>query len=299
MSSRQAFFQITVVTRDDEESERISAEAFEAGAQGIEESSSLGQTQLILYAPEQAAPGVYESVLALLPDASAIGAPELVPERDWSECWKQGLAPIVVSSRLVVRPSFTAHETAPGQRELVIDPGQAFGTGGHASTRLMLEWIDALAGGLGPDCRVLDVGSGTGVLAMAISLLSACRVTACDLDPLASRALRENVLCNPDVGRIDMFTGSTQALASQAEFDLVLANMLRSELEPLIEDFARHLRAGGQLVLAGLLATDCDAISRLADRYELRTQGTRQRDDDDGVAWSALLMRREPAPANR
>jgi ribosomal protein L11 methyltransferase len=297
-SSSNAFFQITVRARDAEEAERAAAEAFAAGASGLEERAGETAVTLLVYAPAARAAAVYDAARGALAPGSTLSAPAPVPERDWSEAWKAGLEPIVVSPRLVVRPSFAAHRLAPEQRQLVIDPEQAFGTGGHVSTRLALEWIDALVGWLAPHSRVLDVGTGTGVLALAASALSGCRATACDVDPLAGAAARKNARRNQLAQRLAVFTGSTRALADGARFDLVVANLLRSELEPLIGDIARCTRAGGRVVLAGLLATDCPAIETRARREGLLSRARREREDESGVCWAAPLMLREPARAS-
>jgi ribosomal protein L11 methyltransferase len=297
-SSSSPFFQITVRARDAEEAERAAAEAFAAGASGLEERAEGAAVTLIVYAPAARAEAVYAAAAAVLAPDSTLTPPAPVPERNWSEAWKAGLEPIAVSPRLVVRPSFVPHRPAAGQRELVIDPEQAFGTGGHVSTRLALEWIDALAGRLTPQSRVLDVGTGTGVLALAACALSGSRATACDLDPRAAAAARGNARRNRLAERVEIFTGSTGALAQGARFDLVVANLLRSELEPLIGDLARCTRPGGRVVLAGLLATDCSAIDAQAHRAGLRALSRRERPDADGVCWAAPLMSREPADAS-
>jgi ribosomal protein L11 methyltransferase len=275
-----------------------SAEAFAAGASGLEERAVETGVTLCIYAPAARAAAVYEAAGAALAPGSTLTAPAPVPPCDWSEAWKDGLEPIVVSPRLVVRPSFAAHRAAPGQRQLVIDPERAFGTGGHVSTRLALEWIDALVEWLTPQARVLDVGTGTGVLALAASALTGCRVIACDVDPVATTAARGNARRNRLAERMEIFTGSTGALADVARFDLVLANLLRSELEPLMGDLARCARPGGRVVLAGLLATDAPAIEARAHRVGARALSLRERPDGDGVPWAAPLMLREPADAS-
>src|SRR5512134_3005222 len=170
-----------------EPAERAAAEAWEAGAAGIEERDD---GSLIAWAPAACAEAV-RAALAAAPGAAAVGAVEPEPPADWPETWKQGLQPLVVSPRLVVRPPFAAHALAPGQREVVIEPRQAFGTGAHGSTALALALLDAHLAIARP-ARLLDVGSGSGVLAIAALQLGAGRALACDLDPIAARETREN-----------------------------------------------------------------------------------------------------------
>jgi ribosomal protein L11 methyltransferase len=136
------------------------------------------------------------------------------------------------------------------------------------------------------------------VLALAACALSGCRATACDVDPVAGAAAHRNARRNQLAGRVEIFTGSPRALADSARFDLVVANLLRSELEPLLGDLARCTLPGGRVVLAGLLATDCPAIGAQARRVGLLARTLRKRPDENGVCWAAPLMLREPAGAS-
>lgn len=257
---------------------------------GLEERGDGDDVTLLLYAPQAAA----ERVRRAAADAAGegdVGPAEPVPQANWPETWKQGLTACEISPRLVVRPSFVAFTPRPGQAELVIDPGQAFGTGAHESTRLALEWVDALAPGLPPDARVLDVGCGSGVLALAVLKLSRARAVACDLDPLATRATRDSAGVNGLERRIAVFRGSVAAVRA-GRFDLVLANLLRSELEPVLPALAASARPDGAVVLSGLLEAESDALERSLEASGLRREGMRRRDDASGVPWCAWLTRR-------
>ncbi len=270
--------------------EWISAEAWAAGAAGVEERESGGGVELLIYAPAAEIEAVRDAV-SQAGVALDLGPPEMVLETDWAEQWKQGLEAIVVSTRLVVRPSFVAHSLEPGQLELVVDPGQAFGTGGHASTRLSLEWIDALADDLPRGARVLDVGTGTGVLALAAIRLAGARAVAFDLDPLAAEAVRENAETNRVRDGLDLFIGPLDALAPIG-FDLVLANLLKSEMLPLLGGIAERVRPGGYAVFAGLLASEADEVRAALAAKAFTPVAVREADDANGDRWIALLMRR-------
>lgn len=230
------------------------------------------------------------AALAQLGDAvGALGTAEPVPARDWSEAWKEGLEPVIVSERLVVRPSFL-EPVAGCAAEVVIDPGQAFGTGGHASTRLALEWVDALAPTL-PGARVLDAGCGSGVLALAALRLGAEWALGFDLDPLAAAAARENARINGLDRRLTLFTGPLDALAAPP-FDLVLANMLSREFLPLVGGLAARARGGGAVVFSGLLAVEREPVTRALAAAGLHTVDVRSERDANDDEWLALLTRR-------
>ena len=241
--------------------------------------------------PAERADAVCGSLRALADPGLSIGRPEAVEERDWSEAWKEGLTATVISPRLAVRPESVVLDPVPGQRVLVIPPGQAFGTGGHASTRLALEWIDRVAPSLTPGARVLDVGTGSGVLSLAALALGPCTAVAFDLDPLAARAALENARRNGLDERIHVFTGPLAALAGQ-DFELVVANLLRSELLPIAGEIAAATGPGGQAIFAGLLATDCEQVEAALAGVGLRVRDVRHLLDANGEQWAGLLTMR-------
>jgi ribosomal protein L11 methyltransferase len=295
-SASPPFFCVRVAAADSARAEWAVAEAFAAGAAGVEELVEEGRVIFAVYAPEAARDPVRDAV-------EATGAQVLdvspVPAQDWSEAWKRDLAPIVVSPRLVLRPSFARVEARTGQRVLELDPGQAFGTGAHESTRLALEGIDRLADALDASGVLLDVGTGTGVLALAGLALGCGRAVALDLDPLAGQAARENAQRNGLSAGLDVFVGGIDALHPGARFDVVAANLLVSELLPVLPAIAAHLRPGGRLVLAGLLDGQLAEVLARARSLGLASLDTLRRSDASGAIWAALVMRREPAAARR
>lgn len=275
--------------------ERAAAEAYAAGALGLEElgeperrSGSRGVT-LLLYAPAAAAGAVRAAVSAL--GVGPVAAPEPVPEVDWSERWRAGLSAVEVSPRLRVRPSFVSDAPAPGQAEVVVDPRQAFGTGGHASTRLALELLDGMEAGLLAGARVLDVGTGSGVLALAALRLGASAAVGFDLDPAAAREARDNARRNGLADRLRVLAGPIEALAGPP-FDVALANLLRTELLPLVPAIAERVRPGGAVIVSGLLESERPQVAAALAAAGLERVAERGAEDPPGQRWVALLTRR-------
>ena len=286
-AAHPSFCQIAVRVLDAEPAERLAAEAYAAGAVGLEERESEKEITLILYAPTAAAQAVCDAIAKAAPEAR-IDPPAEVPETNWSEQWKAGLTAMIISPRLLIRPSFVSAALVPGQTEIVIDPGQAFGTGGHPSTHLALDWIDEIAPTLKPGARILDVGTGTGILALAAARLGPADLFAFDTDPLATAAARANARSNGLGERLRLFTGGLEAIGA-VPFDLVVANLLRTEMLPLFDGIAARVRTGGFAVFSGLLETERESVGEALRAVGLRESGVRSRVDANGDPWSALL----------
>ena len=273
-------------------SDRVAAEAHFAGASGLEERES----RLLIYAPADRADAVLRALRECA--GAAVGKPAPVEDVDWGVAWREGLTVVEISPRLAIRPSFLEHRGPAGQAALVIDPGQAFGTGGHASTRLALALLDGLA----PDglaaAEILDVGAGTGVLALAAHALGARRAVAHDIDPLAGAAIRANAAANGLSERALAFTGPVAAIGPRS-FDVVLANMLRTELLPLLDAIASRTRPGGVAIFSGLLESEREAMELELARVGFRVEATRTETDATGDCWLGLLTRRQPPGASR
>ena len=287
-SSELQTVRIRVSATAPEAAEIAAAEAWEAGATGVVEED--GGVALTVYAPESVASQVCDALRVSPVGGISVELPEPVEDVVWSEAWKDHLKPVEVSTRLAVVPPFASFEAAPGQRVVTIDPGQAFGTGGHHSTRLALECMDACLLAV-PSRRVLDVGTGSGVLAVAAVALGAGRAVGFDLDALAAPAARAAGDANGVAGKVDFFTGPLDALAGPA-FDLIVANLLCAELLPLVADLAPRVERDGALVLAGLLDRDGPAIADAFGPLGFRETLRRVRRDEDGESWIGLVLRR-------
>jgi ribosomal protein L11 methyltransferase len=178
----------------------------------------------------------------------------ILQEEDWANSWKEHFKPTRIGRRLVIKPSWESFTPKSGDIVLELDPGMAFGTGTHATTRLCLEALErliyteqALVRGDG----VLDVGCGSGVLGIAAALFGAARVVAIDIDPLAITVTTENAAIN-GVGRT--LAASEMPLAEvTGEYSLVVANILAEALVTMSGLLTERVVAGGFLVLSGIL----------------------------------------------
>ena len=265
------------------------AEVWAAGALGVEEAAGDQGVDLLIYLDRQGEGAIRDALAELAGEGVVVGDLETLEDLDWSEAWKEGLESLVISPRLVVRPSFVAHALVPGQQEVIVDPGQAFGTGGHESTRLILDWVDALLDGAEPPRRVLDVGTGSGVLALAALKLGAHSALGFDLDLAAVREAGEVSRVNGLGEKLSLFAGPIQALAF-GDFDLVLVNLLRSEMLPIADEIVETLSGEGRLVLSGLLESDRDEVLAAFGGRGLLPIAEGARRDASGATWISPLF---------
>ncbi len=178
-------------------------------------------------------------------------AVEDLAEQNWVQLTQSQFDPIRVSGRLWIVPSW--HVTPdPEAINLILDPGMAFGTGSHPTTRLCLEWLERHVAN---DCSLLDYGCGSGILAIAAARLGAGRVAGVDIDPQAVEAAYANAERN---GVSALFADSAQPVAG--EYDLVVANILSNPLRVLAPAICAHVRGGGKLALSGILSEQAEEI---------------------------------------
>ncbi len=202
----------------------------------------------------------------------------VVHEEDWADAWKSHFPVMRVGRRLVIRPTWRRHRRSPGDVVLALDPGMAFGTGLHPTTRLCLAGIErwADAGLLASrSCRLLDVGCGSGILSIAAARLGAAFVVAVDTDPVAVEATRANSRRNGVLRRVRARRGSVPT--GEPPFDLIAANLIASLLSDVATQLYEELRPGGRLLASGIFVdreTDVRAafeaaglrpVSRLAE----------------------------------
>jgi ribosomal protein L11 methyltransferase len=183
----------------------------------------------------------------------------IVHEEDWAEAWKAYFPVLRVGRRLVIRPTWRRHRREPDDIVLALDPGMAFGTGLHPTTRLCLAALEGLADqGAIEGARVLDVGCGSGILAIAAVKLGAADALGVDTDPIAIESTQANAGRNRLARRIRTRVGSLPS--GEPPFDVVLANLIAGLLVPLAGDLRNEIRFGGTLLASGIFIDREDEV---------------------------------------
>ena len=180
-----------------------------------------------------------------------------VGEEDWANAWKQYYFPVRVTRFLTVVPSWVDYEKEQDDELLIeLDPGLAFGTGTHPTTQLSLTALEQTIRG---NESVLDVGTGSGVLSITSKLLGASKVTAFDIDEMATRVAKENIALNPTIGEIEVYENNLLVGVDQKS-DLIVANILAEILLQMPEDAHRNLNDDGRLILSGIIESKADEV---------------------------------------
>ena len=210
----------------------------------------------------------------------------VVAEEDWANAWRAHFHPVRIGRRLVVAPTWEEFPALPGEVVVRLDPGMAFGTGTHASTVLCLQALEEL---VRPGCRVLDVGTGSGILAVGAALLGAGEVTALDIDPLAVRIARENAAQGGVAERVHVRYAELRDLlaAGLAPAEVCTANLTADILVGLAADLAGAVAPGGVLVASGIVGAGVPAV-----RTALEATGFQMRREVRLDDWCALWAAR-------
>jgi ribosomal protein L11 methyltransferase len=270
------------------EVEEISAALWELGAQGIEE-----RDHTTLDRPVAPSGDVVTLVASFADDAGAAEAVAAIGREArvthvvgdaWRDAWREHFKPTRVGERLVVRPSWEPFEAQAQDVVLTIDPDRAFGTGTHETTRLVMRELDRRVRG---GEQVLDVGCGSGILAVAALLLGAQRARAIDVDEDAVRVARENAARNGVSAR--MRADATPVERVRGVYPIVVANIEAKVLVPLAKAIARRVAPGGVLVLSGILRGQEDEVRAAYPGFSLDSQ------PNDGE-WVALVLLKEGKP---
>jgi ribosomal protein L11 methyltransferase len=285
-----------------EEAEEVGAALFELGAGGVEQRDDgtlvrgVGGGKVTLvgsFATREEA----EAAIAALAEVMPEGSPRIeeVLGDAWRDAWKEHFAPFALTPRIVVAPPWAARpEVAEGVHVLELEPGRAFGTGLHATTALVVEILDARSAALAGR-EVLDVGTGSGILALAALILGASRALAVDTDDDVIEVVQENAARNGLADRMEARAGGAEAVTRA--FPWVLANIDARVLRPLAPELARVLAPGGTLVLSGVLDAEHDEIVRVYTSLPrgLVHEETRRRGEAAGDAWTAMVFTAPPA----
>ena len=190
-------------------------------------------------------------------------------DQDWERVWLNSFKPIEVGHDLWVCPTW-CEPTAPKARNIYLDPGLAFGTGTHATTFMCLNW---LASQNLNSCRVLDYGSGSGILAIASLLSNASHADAVDIDPLAVTACAENAKRNDLSNVFDAYLPNQLPNEPKGKYDLVIANILAEVIIDLRDLLLNHLRPGGTLLLTGILESQVERVTKhYGSKFEFKLE---------------------------
>ncbi len=207
-------------------------------------------------------------------------------EPDWRDAWKRHFGLQRIGRRLVVKPSWVRYAARGGEMVVEIDPGVAFGTGQHPTTAMCLRELEAL---VRPGARVMDLGCGSGILAIAAAKLGAAYVLALDIDPQAVEAARRNAAANSVGHVVEVKAGTIEA--PSPGFDLIVANISGLTLERLAPAVAGSLSLGGVLVMSGFLD---EAVAGLQEAYQTQGLGI-ERVVAEGE-WRTIVARRDASP---
>jgi len=266
--------------------EELAGELADTGLLGASEADG---TAHFYWPSESWSPAILDSFRLLLqgrsiPVDAANLSLEVVPDQDWNALWAQSVSPVRIGRRLLIRQSWNPVDAQPDVIELVIDPKRAFGTGFHATTQLLLEWLED---NVRRNDRVLDIGTGSGVLAMAAVRLGAVSALGIDCDPEAIECARENAAANGFGTELEFRLENVERLEAGG-FNIVVANLDRNTLLRFDREVAHTVGRQGRLCLSGIQAQDLADILLAFAHQGGRDFGQWQRDE-----WLALEIRLE------
>jgi ribosomal protein L11 methyltransferase len=246
------------------------------------DSFDYGETGFTGYIREEEAKNIRLDDLSF-PDFTFRFAVETLPEKNWNEEWEKNFTPVVIDDLLTIRAPF--HSPATGTKmEIVIMPKMSFGTGHHQTTRQMCRTMFARDF---REKRVLDMGCGTGILAILAVKLGAADVLAVDIDDWCVENSRENAEMNSCPG-IQIEKGGIERIVKEAPFDIILANINRNVLLSQMSVYSEKLKSGGKLLLSGFFVTDVHDLSRACER-----EGMKMISRSNEEEWAMLTLVKE------
>ena len=173
-----------------------------------------------------------------------------VKEEDWAEAWKTYFKPELIG-RVVIKPSWESYQPEANEIVVELDPGMAFGTGAHPSTRMCVALLQELIGA--KPISMLDLGTGSGILSAVAAKLGVAPIVASDIDPLAVRTAKENIAANQVTDQVRLMEGDLLNLGLTEQFDLVVANIIAKVIMDLIPNLATVLKPGGLFLTSGII----------------------------------------------
>ncbi len=215
-----------------------------------------------------------EQMIASLPGAKFVEFSD-VAEKNWNETWEASIQPQSIGD-FFVRPTWSENEPDNEQMLIEIDPKMSFGTGYHATTRLMLRQLSKF------DCkniRVLDAGTGTGILAIAACKLGAKKAIGFDYDPLCEKNATENAAINEIGSQLEIRLGGFETVESEKVFDIILANINRNVILEFLDQMISLLDKKGKLCLSGLLKTDESKVMEKLASYPVQVTDKQTEDE--------------------
>ena len=207
-----------------------------------------------------------------------------VAEEDWTESWKKAFKPFRLGGHMVVKPSWEEYDAQPGDHIIEIDPGMAFGTGTHETTGMCVELVEKY---VKPGDAVIDIGTGTGILAIAAAHMGAKQVLATDLDAVAVRVAKENVAVNGFAEVIEVRCGDLLEAVDADPADVVIANIIADVIIGMAAPVMPYIKPGGVFICSGI------AVNRLDDVLDaLKAAGYEALDVETQGEWSAVAARK-------
>lgn len=298
MSSR--YWELTVAVSPDT-SEGLTNFVWELGAVGVvEHDDDTGAARLRAFFPETADRGAilgdvdrYRAELEALGFGRAGGVTTAaLTDTDWSRAWRAHFAPLPIGRRLLVAPPWETPPAADGRLVLMVEPGRAFGTGQHATTTGCLELLEAIVE-RGRPRRALDLGTGSGILAIAAARLGVPEVVAIDCDPDAIASAGANVERNGVANRVRCRCADAATFDAEAA-PLVLANLLAGAHRTLAPRYARLVAVGGTLIAGGCLDAEADAVTAVLADHALQPMRRRSIDGWTTLAYEHAPLRHRP-----
>lgn len=291
-TSTTKWLQVTLPVNDAIEGSLINY-LFELGCCGCQQ---LEKTVVAYFSGQIQQQAIHQKIKDYLSDLSCLGfiVPDekidfhLVENQDWNRIWKQQFQPIKITKRIVVKPSWV--ELPPSVNALIIDidPKQAFGTGSHATTRMTIQLLEKY---LSQNHVVLDVGTGTGILAIAAVKLGAGKVVALDKDRVAAETAKENLQQNATDFNTLLFMGELNALSpSNLSFDLIMANLNKTEIFKLRHGLERILKNSGYLIISGILQEE---HSEVQEQFS-KSSGLKIIEVVNKEDWMGFVLKKEP-----